>query len=33
MGYIEVKLKYKFNTSQLVDGDDPDAWVNELLQK
>jgi len=32
-GYSEVKLKREFNTSQLGNGKDPDAWINSLLHK
>jgi len=32
-GYSKVKLKREFNTSQLGNGEDPDAWINSLLHK
>ena len=32
-GFSEVKLKREFNSSQLAEGEDPDAYVNGLLHK
>ena len=32
-GYSEVKLKRDFNSCALNEGEDPDAWINNLLHK